>query len=85
VTWHPRIPALTEGFDRTTPRSRRTLYARYERCELLPGHSAQPTWRLLLATSYDEVRSAALDSKTFSSANGVYLPAVAEHRCRFWR
>jgi cytochrome P450 len=33
-----------------------------------------------LVTSYDEVRAAALDGRTFSSAQGVYLPAVSPER-----
>jgi len=74
--------ALTEEFDPHDPAiTADDLYARYERLRAVcPVTRHSPHGGYWLATGYDEVRSAALDSKTFSSANGVYLPAVAEHR-----
>ena len=74
--------ALTEEFDPHDPAiSADDLYARYDRLRAVcPITRHNPHGGYWLATGYDEVRRAAMDSKTFSSANGVYLPAVAEHR-----
>jgi cytochrome P450 len=74
--------ALTEEFDPHDPAiSADDLYARYDRLRAVcPITRHSPHGGYWLATGYDEVRRAAMDSKTFSSANGVYLPAVAEHR-----
>jgi len=73
---------LVEEFDPHDPAiTADDLYQRYGRLRTAcPVTHHSPHGGYWLATGYDVVRAAALDAATFSSANGVYLPAVAEHR-----
>ena len=73
---------LVEEFDPHDPAiTADDLYQRYGRLRTAcPVTHHSPHGAYWLATGYDVVRAAALDAATFSSANGVYLPAVAEHR-----
>jgi len=79
----PADPAvLVEEFDPHDPAiTADDLYPRYGRLRAAcPVTRHGPHGGYWLATGYGEVRAAALDAATFSSASGVYLPAVAEHR-----
>lgn len=57
------------------------LHERYDalrsRCPVSRGSRYGGYWVL---TRYDDVRAVAHDAATFSSANGVYLPAISESR-----
>lgn len=73
------MPALFDPHDPTI--TAENLYSRYSElrahCPVAQHDGYGGYW---LVTGYNEVRAAAMDAQTFSSAQGVYLPAVSDER-----
>ncbi|MEV7010076.1 cytochrome P450 [Streptosporangium sp. NPDC051022] len=79
---HPERASSTLEFDPHDPSiTASNLHEIYDDlrsgCPVSRGSKYGGYW---LLTRYDDVRAAALDADTFSSAHGVYLPAVSEER-----
>lgn len=81
----PRSQVVSDPGDEFDPHdpsiTAENLHARYDemrtRCPVSHGSKYGGYWVL---TRYADVRATALDAATFSSASGVYLPAISDKR-----